>query len=142
MLSNAHSKYVTVDPLQPSRNVIEIFLLGLSFWTGVQLIMSNQAPIDTPFLVAWLWRIMLVAGPILIGTGMVWWGRAYTGLAQQQVGYTSLGFGALAFGSAAVNIVIIVFGVFCLMRSWQIAGTIERYLPGTSLLWRVWRWLK
>lgn len=134
-----------IDPLAPSRNIMEVFLLLLCVYTGFMLIFSERGLAQYsdigPFF-TWMWRLMLVGGPLTVFLGMVWKGRSYIANIQQEIGYIALATASAAFGAAAGEWITFVFAFFALGRAIQIAHGVEEVLPGTSIFHKMWMKLK
>lgn len=131
---------VGVDPLKPSRNLIEIFLLLLCVWASVQLIFSQ--PLQQAHVSLWIavgWRLMLVVAPLLIFLGMWWKGKSYTANKQQEIGYIALATASAVYGVIVYEWVTFIFAFFAMGRAIQIAHEVEKLFPGSSAFHRMWR---
>lgn len=141
---------VTVDPLRPERNAMELVIIGLALKEAVEITVLAEATgsVDVLLGPVWaaIWAVTLLAGGVLSLLGVLWPGRSLTGASLMQIGYAAFAPGALARGFALAAAdrpemagVMFFFGAMCLLRLVQIERRIGLFYPA-GLAGRLRRW--
>jgi hypothetical protein len=140
---------IVYEPLKPSVNATEVFLLLLCLYSGMNAVFTGPNVNSVDYLIgpgwALLWSVSLIGGAFLALLGVFWRGRAITAIAYQEIGYTAFGIASLARGVALLGLdkipesfVIFGFAVAVIARVLQLEKRIRRDhdLPGWMKRWR------
>ncbi len=131
---------VVVDPLQPQRNVMEIFLLLAVLDSSIRAVLTQPEPLSVEQLLgpvqAAIWGISLFGGSIITLIGLFWRGQSITALTIQIIGYSAFVPAALARTTALIGVgrpdesyIIGIFAIVCTIRAIQIYSRINKYCP-------------
>lgn len=129
------------EPLKPSINAMEMFLLALASWSAINRILIDTEPESVYILLgpvwAMIWSIGLIGGSLLAFTGLVWRGKALVAIALQEVGYSLFAGLSIARAIAIYGVgeydevpVIALFAFAAICRVIQLESRVQR-LEGT-----------
>lgn len=133
------------EPLKPTINSMEVFLLLLALYSGIYSVFIGQKPgLLSP---NWLtvWAVSLIGGAVLALLGILWKGRAIISIAFQEIGYSAFGIASLAHATALTlvnrpseSITVFGFAIATIIRVLQLEKRLrrERDVPNWILRWR------
>lgn len=133
------------DPLGEPRNPLAIYLLGLTFLSGLGTTFgvpsSGSIEAELPVYLARAWGVMLTFGSLSTLCGIFWQGDVRTGLVLKRVGMFSLMVAAFVYGTvlivagglqaAYVAGIIYGFGAACAMQFRKINRRIRAIIQET-----------
>lgn len=139
-LTDAAGRTVTLNPLRRQANAMEIMVLVLSMWTSVRDTVLDRDPSSVGQLLgpgwAAVWAVTLLAGPLVVLTGLGWPGRALTGISLQQLGYATFTVASLARASALVgvgypiqSVTVWAFAAFSAVQVVLLQLAVARWVP-------------
>ena len=139
---------VVYEPLKPNINAMEVFLLLLCLYSGVNAVFTGPYVNAVDYLLgpewAFFWAIALIGGALLALIGVFWRGRAIVAIAFQEIGYAAFGIASIARGVALIlisreveSIIIFGFAIAAFIRILQLEHRVRRSIKTPGWLSRL-----
>jgi hypothetical protein len=127
---------VVFEPLKPTVNAAEVFLLCLCIYSGLVAVFSgSRNPVDQLLGRSWavFWAVAILGGGFLALLGVYWWGKAMVAIGLIEIGYAAFAFASLARGAALTamdrpeeSFVIWGFAIAAFARIYQLEKRIRK----------------